>query len=105
MKDDVLGAKCLPSAAPMDQTVMPPVGFPASSVQVKAVPPHSCTSIPKCFWYQARRAAGSLAWKKMPPMPVTLFMCPSFVFEFHRSMGAVAERLVLGLAATAQRHA
>src|SRR5262245_48703464 len=54
--------------------VVPFVGLPESSVHVKAAPPHSCTSMPRCLRYQLRRAAGSLALKKMPPMPVTRFM-------------------------------
>src|SRR4051794_6250173 len=72
MKVDVLGAKCLPSAGPTDQTVVPRVGLPAESVQVKAVPPQGWTSIPRCFLYQSHSVFGSLALMKMPPMPVTL---------------------------------
>src|SRR5580700_7348054 len=63
----------------MDQTVVPLAGFPAASVQVKAVPPQSWTSIPRCFLYQAHSAFGSLALKKMPPMPVTLRISTSEV--------------------------
>src|SRR6476620_11000476 len=77
MKEEVLGAKWPPSAAPMDQMVVPFVGLPASSVHVNAVPPHSCTSMSRCFWYQARNATGSFALKKIPPMPVTRFICAS----------------------------
>src|SRR6187399_755089 len=60
----------------MDQTVVPAIGLPSLSVQVKAVPPHSWTSIPRCRLYQACSAGASLALKKMPPMPVTRFMEP-----------------------------
>src|SRR3954468_20356704 len=74
MKVDLLGAKCLPSAGPINHAVVPPVGFPAASVQVNATPPHSWTSIPRCCLYQARSATGSFALKKIPPTPVTLFM-------------------------------
>src|SRR5215471_1349065 len=61
----------------MDQAVVPPPGFPSASVQSKAAPPQSCTSMPRCRLYQACIAFGSLALKKMPPIPVTRFMCPS----------------------------
>src|SRR3954470_2841644 len=74
MKVALLGAKWLPSAALTDQMVMPLVGLPSASVHVKAAPPQSCTSMPRCFLYQAHRAFGSLAFMKMPPMPVTLRM-------------------------------
>src|SRR5207248_5093992 len=76
MKVDLLGAKYSPSAAPMDHTVVPFVGLPAISVQVNAVPPHSWTSIPRCCLYQACNATGSFALKKIPPIPVTLFIEP-----------------------------
>src|SRR5207237_8582517 len=76
MKVDLLGANCSPSAAPMDHTVVPFVGLPAASVQANTAPPHSWTSIPKCCLYQAWSATGSLALKKTPPIPVTLFIEP-----------------------------
>src|SRR5437773_12512642 len=76
MKVDLLGANCSPSAAPMDHAVVPFVGLPAASVQMNAVPPHSWTSIPRCCLYQARSATGSVALKKIPPIPVTLFIEP-----------------------------
>src|SRR5437764_4473909 len=60
----------------MDQTVVPATGLPSPLVQVKAVPPHSWTSIPRCRLYQACSAGASLALKKMPPMPVTRFIEP-----------------------------
>src|ERR1700754_799850 len=71
----------------MDQMVVPAVGLPDASVQVKAAPPQSCTSMPRCFLYQSRIPAGSRAWKKMPPMPVTLFIVASLN---HMVVGAVA---------------
>src|SRR5882724_6068227 len=74
MKVALLGAYWSLSAEPMDQTVVPPVGLPAASAQVKDVPPQSWTSIPRCFLYQARNVAACLALKKMPPIPVTRFM-------------------------------
>src|SRR5690349_822373 len=76
MKVAVLGANWSPSAEPMDQTVVPATGLPSPSVQVKAVPPHSWTSIPRCRLYQACSAGASLALKKMPPIPVTRFIEP-----------------------------
>src|SRR5688572_17027225 len=76
MKDAVLGAKWSPSAGPTDHMVVPATGLPSPSVQVNAVPPHSCTSIPRCRLYQACSAGASLALQKMPPMPVTRFMEP-----------------------------
>src|SRR6266550_3333474 len=76
MKVAVLGANWSPCAEPMDQTVVPATGLPSLSVQVKAVPPHFWTSIPRCRLYQACSAGASLALKKMPPMPVTRFIEP-----------------------------
>src|SRR6185369_5878198 len=60
----------------MDQAVVPATGFPSASVQSKAAPPQTWTSIPRCCLYQACSAGASLALKKMPPMPVTRFMEP-----------------------------
>src|SRR5213596_1630192 len=76
MKVAVLGAKWSPCAEPMDQMVVPATSLPSPSVQVKAVPPHSWTSIPRCRLYQACSAGASLALKKMPPMPATRFIEP-----------------------------
>src|SRR6266700_797846 len=76
MKVAVLGAKWSLCAEAIDQMVVPAAGLPSPSVQVKAVPPHSWTSIPRCRLYQACSAEASLALKKMPPMPVTRFMEP-----------------------------
>src|SRR6266576_1091894 len=76
MKVAVLGANWLLCAEAIDQTVVPATGLPSPSVQVKAVPPHSWTSIPRCRLYQACSAGASLALKKMPPMPVTRFIEP-----------------------------
>src|ERR1700722_8364945 len=74
MKAAVLGANWSPCAEPIDQTVVPAIGLPSPSAQVKAVPPHAWTSIPRCCLYQACSAGASLALKKMPPMPVTRFI-------------------------------
>src|SRR5690242_12957478 len=74
MKDALLGAKWSPPAWLTLQAVVPPVGLPSASVQSKAAPPHSWTSIPKCCLYQAPKALGSFAWKKTPPIPVTRFI-------------------------------
>src|SRR5213596_1508019 len=76
MKVAVLGPNWSPCAEPIDQTVVPATGLPSPSVQVKAAPPHSWTSIPRCRLYQACSAGASLALKKMPPMPVTRFIEP-----------------------------
>src|SRR5450631_1717433 len=91
MKGAVLGAKWSPCAEPMDQTVVPAMGLPSPSVQAKAVPPHSWTSIPRCRLYQACSAGASLALKKMPPMPVTRLIEPP------RSGGGEGERVFCGL--------
>src|ERR1700691_6488389 len=76
MKVAALGANWSLCAEPIDHTVVPATGLPSPSVQVKAVPPHSWTSIPRCRLYQACSAGASLALKKMPPMPVTRFIEP-----------------------------
>src|SRR4249920_2108587 len=76
MKGAVLGANWSLCDEAMDQAVVPATGLPSSSTQSKAAPPHSWTSIPRCRLYQACSAEASLALKKMPPMPVTLFMQP-----------------------------
>src|SRR5207344_3394978 len=75
MKDDVLGANWSPAALNTDHAVVPPVGLPLSSVQSNAAPPHFWTSMPRCSLYQAPSATGSFALKKIPPIPVTLFIC------------------------------
>src|SRR5213078_3930055 len=97
MKVAVLGANWSPCAEPIDQTVVPATGLPSPSVQVKAAPPHSWTSIPRCRLYQACSAGASLALKKMPPMPVTRFIEPP------RSSGDEGECVFCGLTTQAQR--
>src|SRR5438552_15863449 len=87
----VLGANCSPCAEPIDQTVVPATGLPSPLVHVKAVPPRSWTSIPRCRLYQACSAGASLAWKKMPPMPVTRFIEPP------RTRGGEGECVFCGL--------
>src|SRR5215469_10996766 len=74
MKVALLGAKCLPSAGSINHAVVPFVGLPDPSTQSNAAPPHAWTSIPRCCLYQARSATGSFALKKIPPIPVTLFI-------------------------------
>src|SRR5262245_37726148 len=69
-----LGAKESPSAAPTDQIVVPLNAAPVSSAHVNTAPPQSSTSMPRCFLYQAPKACGSRALKKIPPMPVTRFI-------------------------------
>src|SRR5207245_6107047 len=91
MKGAVLGANWSPCAELIDQTVVPATGLPSPSDQVKAVPPHSWTSIPRCRLYQACSAGASLALKKMPPMPVTRFIEPP------RSGGGEGECVFCGL--------
>src|SRR5207237_2485986 len=76
MKVAVLGASWPLCAEAMDQMVVPATGLPSPSVQVKAAPPHSWTSIPRCRLYHAWSAGASLALKKMPPTPVTRFIEP-----------------------------
>src|SRR5437867_13000737 len=77
MKVAVLGANWSPCAEPIDQTVVPATGLPSPSVQVKAVPPHCWTSIPRCCLYQACSGGASLALKKMRPVAVTRFREPT----------------------------
>jgi len=55
MKGAVPGVNGWLSASPMDQMVVPGVGVPEASVQVKAAPPQACTSMPRWRWYQDRR--------------------------------------------------
>src|SRR4030088_1757252 len=74
MKGAVLGANWSLCIEAIFQAVVPATGLPSPSVQVKDAPPHSWTSIPRCCLYQACSALGSLALKKMPPMPVTRFI-------------------------------
>src|SRR5262245_24514131 len=69
-----LGANESPSAAATDQIVVPLIAAPVSSAQVNTAPPQSSTSRPRCFLYQAHKALGSRALKKIPPMPVTRFI-------------------------------
>src|SRR4051812_23594721 len=76
MKVAVLGANWSLCAEAIFQAVVPATGLPSLSVQLKAAPPHAWTSIPRCRLYQACSALGSLALKKMPPMPVTRFTEP-----------------------------
>src|SRR4051812_22763866 len=84
MKDAALGAKASSSAGPIDQAVVPPTGLPSASVHRKAAPPQACTSMPRCCLYQACIAFGSLALKKMPPIPVTRFMCANLARAIRR---------------------
>src|SRR5205085_9323469 len=76
MKVAVLGANWSLRAEAIFQAVVPATGLPSLSVQLKAAPPHFWTSIPRCRLYHACSAFGSLALKKMPPMPVTRFTEP-----------------------------
>src|SRR5437879_12854547 len=91
MKGAVLGANWSPCAELIDQTVVPATGLPSPSDQVKAVPPHSWTAIPRCRLYQACSAGASLALKKTPPMLVTRFIEPP------RSGGGEGECVFCGL--------
>src|SRR6185437_589615 len=79
MNDALLGANCLLSSGAINQAVVPPVGLPSESAQLNAAPPHAWTSMPRWRLYQACSAGASFALKKMPPMPVTRFMCTSDV--------------------------
>src|SRR6266487_3052011 len=74
MKGAELGAKRSLSCGSINQAVVPATGLPSASVQSKAAPPQTWTSIPRCRLYQACSAGASLALKKMPPMPVTRFI-------------------------------
>src|SRR5712672_2116361 len=92
MNEALLGANWLPFSGPTDQVVDPPVGLPSGSAQVNEAPPHSWTSMARWRLYQARSAGASFALKKMPPMPVTRFTCPSEVRLMARE--SAAARLV-----------
>src|SRR5687767_3001821 len=100
----VLGANWSPCAEPIDQMVVPATGLPSSSVQVKAVPPHGCTSIPRCRLYHACSAGASLALKKMPPMPVTRFIEPRRRRERLRGRLRLAYRVAQVCNADARDH-
>src|SRR5262245_59835991 len=73
--------------------------------QSNAAPPQAWTSIPRLVLYQAPSALGSLDLKKMPPMPVTLFiqilwkMCLRYAEEVYPTrIDLFWRRDVLGLA-------
>src|SRR4030088_2774039 len=91
MKVAVLGRYFASCAESIDHAVVPANGLPSPSVQVKAAPPHSWTSTPRCRLYQACSAGASLALKKIPPMPVTRFIGPP------RSGGGEGELVFCGL--------
>src|SRR5580700_6966362 len=69
-----LGAKCSGAAAKRLQAVVPSPSGLSGPFHSNAAPPHSCTSIPRCFLYHAPSAVGSVDLKKIPPIPVTRFM-------------------------------
>src|SRR5881409_749654 len=96
MKGAVLGANWPLCAEAINQAVVPATGLPSPSVQVKAAPPHSWTSIPRCRLYHACSAGASLALKKMPPMPVTRFI------EHPRSGGGEGACIAAGLTGSAR---
>src|ERR1044072_6777825 len=82
-----LGAKCFVSAGNSVHAVVP------GPCQSNAAPPHSCTSMPRCFLYQAPRVFGSLDLKKTPPMPVTRFMTDPRGEKGGRACGMTRSRL------------
>src|SRR6185312_16067759 len=88
MNELLLGAKFLPS--PIIQAVVPGVALPAPSTQRNDVPPHGWTSMPRCFLYQSRNAAGCFALMKTPPIPVTLFKTPALALVPESWPGGVA---------------
>src|SRR5438270_13788397 len=90
MKGAVLGANWLLCSELMSQAVVPATGLPSPPVQVKAAPTHSWTSMPRCRLYQACSAFGSLALKKMPPIPVTRFREPPVGVAAHDERGSSA---------------
>src|SRR5207247_8585877 len=67
-------------ASPTVQMVVPAVGLPSESAHLNAAPPHSCTSIPRWSLYQALSATVSVELKKIPPIPVTLFISVSYTW-------------------------
>src|SRR3954470_16201760 len=94
MKGAALGAKASSPAEAMDQIVVPPVGAPSARAHGNAVPPQSWTSMPRCSRYQPWSAFGSLAWKKMPPMPVTRSMGTSVAMGSVRDEDATPGTIV-----------
>src|SRR6202011_4832307 len=75
MKGLVAGSKYLVSAGNNAQTVCPVVSGLSGSRHSKTTPPPSgCGTSPRCSRYHAFNASGSLALKKMPPIPVTRFI-------------------------------
>src|ERR1044071_6387451 len=74
MNGAVLGANFFESTENRLQAVVPaPVGL-SGPFHSKAAPPHGWTSMPKWVLYHAPSAFGSLALKKIPPIPVTRFI-------------------------------
>src|ERR1700727_2049832 len=75
------------SAGKRDQMVMPVVAG-ISSDQRRVAPPYSESWMPRCCAYQALRAFGSRARRKMPPIPVTRAMIFSLkrLSEFYSTL-------------------
>src|ERR1043165_4869017 len=73
MKAFSLGSKCFDSSLKTDQAVAASAD-PGSSRQLKTAPQAS-DSMPRWVRYHALSFSGSFALKKMPPMPVTRFIC------------------------------
>src|SRR5690349_17954123 len=72
MKDESLGANHFVSGLATVQTVRP-LSSAVSCGQRSTAPPHVSSGNPRCFWYQAASADGSLLLlKNTTPMPVTL---------------------------------
>src|SRR3954471_7239091 len=72
MKEDSLGLNHLLSLSATCQTVRPRSSA-RSSGHRRTAPPKSCSTMPRCFWYQAASAAPSpLLLRKTPPIPVIL---------------------------------
>src|SRR5437867_8554301 len=85
--------------------VVPAVGLPSESAHLNAAPPHPCTSIPRWSLYQALSATGSGELKKIPPIPVTLFISVSYscVRVKGRIFHGLALRITRGRRATVER--
>src|ERR1700674_1748748 len=74
MKGALLGSKYLVSLGNTDQTVWAAFSEESLSRQSKTTAPYASVSRPRCFWYQARSFSGSFDLKKIPLIPITLFM-------------------------------
>src|SRR5438552_18324842 len=78
MKDDSLGLNHFVAGSATCHAVTP-LSSALSSAHLRAQPPHSSSSIPRCFLYHSRRALSSVfALKNTPPIPVIFAIVVSY---------------------------